>query len=398
MPKKIIYQIDPKRRNPDGSFPDFVFKGYFDKYHHKKWMVILYQNKAGHAKEKGIPFGLRFRSFLNFCRKTNYHKLRGTGPDDMVMDRIDNLGPYVMSNIQMLSNKENLRKYHKHDKKRGKAKTILIFILLLLSCIPNSKAMNKDLSFSGFLISVDDRAVDIAEFKRKIPPQKYMQRYEEYYVFNISYTNNVMNIYFPHGKPTPHNPEIVNVDTKTAKVNPRTAHEYEPKQQFALIDFSKSRLWLNNAKKRGVMREFLMEKLETDNLFIKDIYDEEEFINTIKRVDDIRISAAPDMFSSTHILSSELANDINGYEAVAATLSFRYENHLIGNNLLEKIKSLFQNKDRFRGITVAGRDQDNIGMLFNVDTFSQKIDFKLEVDDNEMFIEEEVFSELIDRL
>ncbi len=141
-----------------------------------------------------------------------------------------------------------------------------------------------------------------------------------------------------------------------------------------------------------------MEKLETENVLIRDVYDEQEFINTIKRVDDIRISAAPDMFSATHTLTSELANTINGYGAVAATLSFKYENHLIGDSLLEKIKSLFENKERFRGITIAGRDQDNVGMLFNVDTFSQKIDFRLEVDDNEMFIVSEVFSELIDKL
>jgi hypothetical protein len=133
MAKRIVYQIDPKLINPDGSFPDFVFKSKFQKYHQKKWIYVLYSNRIAHALERNIPFKLSFRSFLNFCRSTNYHILRGPSRDEMSIDRIDNLRGYTEDNIQMLSNGDNSRKYQQHDSKRGSEvnnKPIYIFIVI----------------------------------------------------------------------------------------------------------------------------------------------------------------------------------------------------------------------------------------------------------------------------
>jgi hypothetical protein len=119
MSKRVVYQIDPKRRNPDGSFPDFVFKNAEQRWFHTKWLYNIWRFKKHNAENKGVAFGLRFRSFLNFCRKTNYPALRGTASLDMTIDRKNNRKHYIMHNIQMLTSRDNVRKYWRKDKKLG---------------------------------------------------------------------------------------------------------------------------------------------------------------------------------------------------------------------------------------------------------------------------------------
>lgn len=119
MAKRIVYQIDPKRRNPDGSFPDFVFEDDNQKHNQTRWLWKIWHYKKHNARKKGVGFNLLFLSLLNFCRNTNYHILRGQASGSMTIDRIDNLKGYTDDNIQMLSNKENVQKYFRQDRKRG---------------------------------------------------------------------------------------------------------------------------------------------------------------------------------------------------------------------------------------------------------------------------------------
>jgi hypothetical protein len=66
--------------------------------------------------------------------------------------------------------------------------------------------------------------------------------------------------------------------------------------------------------------------------------------------------------------------------------------------LIEKIRSIFEQKNLLKGIVIAGRDQNNLGMLFNTDGFSRKIDVKAKVDEDEMFCTEDVFNQLITKI
>jgi len=130
----------------------------------------------------------------------------------------------------------------------------------------------------------------------------------------------------------------------------------------------------------------------------KDIYDEEKFIQTLKRLDDIKISAVPNLFSQTAILTECLSEEINGYEATVASVHFHYQDKFIGENLFNKIATIFSNKAILNGIVISGRDDQNLGMIFNSDGFSRKIEFKAVVDENEMFDSEDVFTKLITKI
>lgn len=255
---------------------------------------------------------------------------------------------------------------------------------------------SKSLVFSGIFISINNNLIAIDSFKEKLTQKTYSKTYQGvYYTFYIDFIEDFLKIYFTHGRPMPLPEAVINTDTLEPEENPRKKNQYEPKPNFALIDFRTGILWLNNTKKKNTLLQFLKEELDEKNIIIKDVFNEAEFIDALKSLDEIKFSAVPDLFSSSSTLTQEMANEIYGYEASVGTFYLKYDNKLVGESLKEKIKTLFVQKNNLRGIMISGRDKKGLGMLFNTNMFSKKIQFNSAVDENEIFNTDVVFSTLI---
>ena len=256
----------------------------------------------------------------------------------------------------------------------------------------------KQIIFSGTFLSLNDVAVSFDNFKTIITESVYRTiQGKKATTLEFEFENNsFLKIKLGDGSAMPRNPNVIDVETNTSIPNPRQPSQAEPKETFGLFDFKTGILWISNSKKKNLILDFIRSKLDGKSLLVsKDVYDELKFIETIKKLEYIKLSAVPNIFSQTNTLSASLVDDINGYEATTAQITFSYQDKFIGNNLLEKIKSIFQNRANFNGVVISGRDEKNLGMLFNSDGFSRKIEFKSEVDENEMFLPTEVFSKLI---
>jgi len=257
----------------------------------------------------------------------------------------------------------------------------------------------KELSFSGIFLYLDNKKLELEEFKTKLLEGSYTKDTEsKVQIFQLKYENNYLKINFGDGAMGPRNPKVFNFETHTEEENPRQKSQIEPRHFFAIIDFDTSYLWISNSKKRNGLIELLKSYFKDSTLNAKDIYDEEEFIKTLNRLDNLKISAVPNLLSETGILSKILSEEINGYEADSASLSLDYNHKLTTKYLIEKIRSIFEQKNLLKGIVIAGRDQNNLGMLFNTDGFSRKIDVKAKVDEDEMFCTEDVFNQLITKI
>jgi len=255
---------------------------------------------------------------------------------------------------------------------------------------------NKSLTFSGIFISIADKQIELKSFKDKLTQTSYSKTFQgTFYTFNLNFVDDFLKIYFTHGRPTPLPEEVINIDTLAPEENPRQKNQYEPKQNFALIDFRTGILWLNNIKKKNPLLEFLKKELDEKNIVVKDVFNETEFVEAIKSLDEIKFSAVPDLFSSTSTLTNEMSNEIYGYEASVGTFYLRYESKTVSQTLREKIKNLFINRQHLNGIMISGRDAKGLGMLFNSNVFSKKIQFNSVVDENEIFSQDMVFATLI---
>lgn len=82
----------------------------------------MYNQLRNNAKGRGIHFSITKKYWRQFCLRTSYHLLVGTGSQDLTVDRIRINEGYRDGNIQALPNADNVRKYKKidaMDKMRG---------------------------------------------------------------------------------------------------------------------------------------------------------------------------------------------------------------------------------------------------------------------------------------
>jgi hypothetical protein len=257
----------------------------------------------------------------------------------------------------------------------------------------------KPILFSGNFITKDDKVLDISEFKSVLVGNEESEIIGNVvHSYSIEFMDNYLRINFSDSSSFPRNPNVINIDTNEIEPNPRQSNQIEPKEHFAIIDFETCILWISSSKKRKMIIDYLSRKFKKSSFVVKDVYDQNEFIKTIKRLDDLRISATPNLFSQTSTLSKAFSDEINQFEAVEAVLHLKYQDKWIGNSLSDRIKSLFSHKENYRGIMISGRDEKNNGLLFNSNVFSKRIEFKAHVDDNEMFDSVEVFEILISKV
>ena len=73
-----------------------------------------YLQLKSNAKRRGKGFSLTLDQFKRFCVKTKYINVKGVNAESYHIDRIDETKGYSIDNIQLLTNRENVKKYFDH--------------------------------------------------------------------------------------------------------------------------------------------------------------------------------------------------------------------------------------------------------------------------------------------
>lgn len=255
----------------------------------------------------------------------------------------------------------------------------------------------KDLAFTSYLVLVDEQPLTEELFFKHFKDDKITKtKNDTDYNLEINKTENFATVYIQFGNPLPRPDNVINTETHQPKENPRQPNEYEPKQEFALFDFNNSSLWISNTQRKTFFIDLLKEIFDTDNVILKNVYNETEFINAIKKVEEIKFSALPNIFTSTNTLSKELTDEILGYGATIATLIMKYSTeNRINDNLINRIKNLFSHKETYKSLVITGRDENNLGIIFNNELVSKRIPMKAVVNENEIYDVQNVFAQLI---
>src|SRR5688572_3621787 len=63
----------------------------------------LFGNLRNNAKRRGVLFNLTFDHFVEECTKNNYFELRGTGANDLTIDRDKPALGYVDGNLKFIT-------------------------------------------------------------------------------------------------------------------------------------------------------------------------------------------------------------------------------------------------------------------------------------------------------
>ncbi len=82
-----------------------------DDWREKNPLKHAYNSLKNNAKRRNKHFDLTFEQFKEFAIKVDYVTKKGRGRNAYHVDRKDEEGGYTLSNLQLLTNIENLRKY-----------------------------------------------------------------------------------------------------------------------------------------------------------------------------------------------------------------------------------------------------------------------------------------------
>lgn len=77
---------------------------------------VRYNQWKQKAKQRKKPFNIPLAWFRQFCKETGYILQKGKRGKNATVDRVWNPDGYTVDNIQLLTNMQNIRKYHDVDK------------------------------------------------------------------------------------------------------------------------------------------------------------------------------------------------------------------------------------------------------------------------------------------
>lgn len=107
------------------SKPNERKRGLCHKHYHIHRRIVdpvydRFFNFRGNAKKRrngvGIEFTITLQEFRDFCQRTGYIVKKGMRGRNCTVDRIENEFGYHIWNIQLITNKANIEKYHSEDK------------------------------------------------------------------------------------------------------------------------------------------------------------------------------------------------------------------------------------------------------------------------------------------
>lgn len=92
------------------------YKHYWRKTRLRDPVYVRYNAFKKNALKRGKDFTITLEEFREFCQNTGYIIKPGKRGQNATVDRIDNNKGYHINNIQLLTNRQNVGKYHNYDK------------------------------------------------------------------------------------------------------------------------------------------------------------------------------------------------------------------------------------------------------------------------------------------
>lgn len=79
-------------------------------------IAFRYNQWRQKCKQRKKPNNVSLQQFRDFCKETGYLIVKGKRGKNATIDRPNNLQGYTLENMDLLTNMQNIRKYHDVDK------------------------------------------------------------------------------------------------------------------------------------------------------------------------------------------------------------------------------------------------------------------------------------------
>lgn len=252
----------------------------------------------------------------------------------------------------------------------------------------------KTITFTGCLLVKNDDKIDLDDLSKLFVSTEPMIVDTKFERFNVKRIEQYLTILLEDGNTLPRPETVTNIRTCEDEPNPRSEDQLETNKTLILIDGYTSYIWVSNTMKMSKIVNKIKLFYPKEKIYTKDIYDKDMFQKAIKSLDSIKFSLVPDMFNNACSISGALSEELLGYDATEAELHMKFDDKLVSKAMRFRLDELFECKDSFKRIMIQGRDENNLGLIFNKNSFSRKIDIETILFDNGTFNETNVFDAL----
>jgi len=261
----------------------------------------------------------------------------------------------------------------------------------------------KQIVFDSFELMVNRREPDL-DFLHAIidsPKDFYEHNELKYKREQCSMEGSFFWIYFRCGNQYPYCDKVLNPITKEEIENPRDKSLVELDTQiFLMYNINDGSVYINNLRKKSFFISYFIEVtgMEID---IKNIYKNvDEFIQAIDTINEISFVTKRNLQSYDNDIFKD-AIDVFGLgnpEQMRVEASFGKARK--SEEFKEKFKKLFADKEQGRvdKLICVGRNDSGLESILNTNTLISKFSIDSIVDENNLFVPEDVLTTLIKRL
>ncbi|WP_263336839.1 hypothetical protein [Neisseria sp. Marseille-Q5346] len=203
-----------------------------------------------------------------------------------------------------------------------------------------------------------------------------------------------IRLVFSTGSVYPLPPNVISIENGKTTKNRRKKTEIEPKFSYGIMDTKTGEVWLQY-NKNSIFREALNYFHPNEHIEIKQILDEEQFQKSINEIKEIKLTILPNTLSCSNSLTEHLQEDIYQYGASSAEFTMKYKEKLTIEKVKNVVKNFITNKLEFKKLVIAGKNTDNLEMVFNTNIVSSKIGVTCSTDENGLPREDELFKQAI---
>ncbi|TQR40804.1 hypothetical protein DMB95_06615 [Campylobacter sp. MIT 12-8780] len=240
--------------------------------------------------------------------------------------------------------------------------------------------MENKIVFTACGLAIDGVTFPSIELFRNIENDIYEFDSISYSVSCEIINNKMLWIYVKHGKAKPYAEEILNIDTKENKKNPRNPNEAELRNQiFYLYVPEELILYTSYFKKNKFLSEYLKDKFKNKFSIKNYTISPDEFVKEITSVSYLKFASANKNLFNGGIFGD--VEDACGYgSAVNFSLEVKIKESIFDPgkclSFLARCKKRKDNAEIDKMICI-GEDDNGIEKIFNLETYLKKFNLKL---------------------
>lgn len=231
--------------------------------------------------------------------------------------------------------------------------------------------------------------------------QNEYAKHGEHYRINhkVDNTKSYYWFYAEYGKPLPLPDSLYDVDKHVTTKNLRQQNQAELRSQlFAIYNMRSNLLYLSNSKKCGFLEEYFKTYLKTD-ITIKKIYTSaEDFLKIVQLIDSIKlISFNNDLFTQNTGLFDDSRNIFGLGNPEQLSIELKFLRAAKTPSFVERFLNWKERiaKCELDNLICVGFNDKNMEVIFNTDSFSNKIEVKAQKNNNGMYLDHFVEESLV---